>query len=259
MNCNKFESIASDLACGHLMEAGLRRSALAHTQSCARCAARLSNERLLTTALRAAVAEESRAAPGRVKANLLVEFKERAPEQTASPIKQRRLSRWAIAAAAILAIVAIPVIARLIQTGHATQEAQVVVAPTPKETTRTRASLIDSQTDSSGERAALNDPDAGLNETPARIEKNKRRVARKTIARANGKSSASEAMTEFIPLTYLAEATAIESGTVVRVEMARSTLLAMGLPVSVDRAGETIKADVVVGDDGLARAIRLIY
>jgi hypothetical protein len=66
-------------------------------------------------------------------------------------------------------------------------------------------------------------------------------------------------MTEFIPLTYLAEETAIQSGTVIRVEMARSTLLAMGLPVSVDRAGETIKADVVVGDDGLARAIRLIY
>jgi hypothetical protein len=33
----------------------------------------------------------------------------------------------------------------------------------------------------------------------------------------------------------------------------------MGLPLHVERANETVKADIVVGDDGLARAIRLVY
>jgi hypothetical protein len=33
----------------------------------------------------------------------------------------------------------------------------------------------------------------------------------------------------------------------------------MGLPLHVERASETVKADIVVGDDGLARAIRLVY
>jgi hypothetical protein len=33
----------------------------------------------------------------------------------------------------------------------------------------------------------------------------------------------------------------------------------MGLPMNVDRNKEMVKADVVVGDDGLARAIRFVY
>jgi hypothetical protein len=38
----------------------------------------------------------------------------------------------------------------------------------------------------------------------------------------------------------------------------RSALIAMGFPMNVDRAGELVKADVFVGDDGLARAIRFV-
>jgi hypothetical protein len=67
-----------------------------------------------------------------------------------------------------------------------------------------------------------------------------------------------EVTTGFVPLTYLNSATAMESGIVVRVEVAREKLVALGLPLNLDRAGETIKADIVVGDDGVARAIRLV-
>ena len=63
---------------------------------------------------------------------------------------------------------------------------------------------------------------------------------------------------EYLPLTYLADATAMESGTVVRVELSRSALISLGVPVQPDRSDETLKADVVLGDDGVARAIRLV-
>ena len=66
-------------------------------------------------------------------------------------------------------------------------------------------------------------------------------------------------MTDFVPLTAIADATAMRSGTIVRVEMPRASLIAMGLPLHAERADETVKADIVVGDDGLARAIRLVY
>ena len=45
---------------------------------------------------------------------------------------------------------------------------------------------------------------------------------------------------------------------VVRVELPRSALESFGLPMNMERAGERIKADVVVGHDGLARAIRFV-
>jgi len=67
-----------------------------------------------------------------------------------------------------------------------------------------------------------------------------------------------ETATEFLPLTYVAHADDEGSGQIVRVNLPRESLFALGLPVSAERAGELVKADVIVGDDGLARAIRFI-
>ena len=35
-------------------------------------------------------------------------------------------------------------------------------------------------------------------------------------------------------------------------------MIAMGIPVSEDRAAETLLADVALGPDGMARAVRLV-
>jgi hypothetical protein len=67
-----------------------------------------------------------------------------------------------------------------------------------------------------------------------------------------------EVTSGFIPLTYLNNATAADGGVMLRVEVARDRLAAMGLPLNLDRYGETIKADIIMGDDGVARAIRLV-
>lgn len=69
---------------------------------------------------------------------------------------------------------------------------------------------------------------------------------------------AEEVATDFLPLTYLADAPAPESGHLVRVKVPRSALASFGVPMNAERAGEMVQADVVIGDDGLARAIRFI-
>jgi hypothetical protein len=76
--------------------------------------------------------------------------------------------------------------------------------------------------------------------------------------RRNRNSGSTEVATDFFPLTYTADSTAPESGHIVRVKIARTALIAVGLPMNAARAGELITADVVIGDDGLARAIRFI-
>ena len=50
----------------------------------------------------------------------------------------------------------------------------------------------------------------------------------------------------------------VEGGQVLRVELPRSALLSFGLPMNPDRAGERVKADVLISSDGLPRAIRFV-
>jgi hypothetical protein len=50
---------------------------------------------------------------------------------------------------------------------------------------------------------------------------------------------------------------ATEDATVVRVEMQRAALGALGLPVNEERAGDWIQVDLLIGDDGLPQAVRL--
>lgn len=81
---------------------------------------------------------------------------------------------------------------------------------------------------------------------------------RSSRRRGQPASRATEVATDFLPLTFVDDSRAQESGHVVRVKVPRSALIAFGVPMNMERAGELITADLVVGDDGLARAIRFV-
>ena len=49
-----------------------------------------------------------------------------------------------------------------------------------------------------------------------------------------------------------------DGGQIVRVQLPRSALVNFGLPVNMDRYSEKVKADVLIGVDGLAHAIRFV-
>jgi hypothetical protein len=81
---------------------------------------------------------------------------------------------------------------------------------------------------------------------------------------ANGASTAAkpneaESMTDFISLVAdTPAATPLESGQLVRVQVPRAALASLGLPLNAERGNEPVKADVLLGGDGLARAIRFV-
>jgi hypothetical protein len=50
----------------------------------------------------------------------------------------------------------------------------------------------------------------------------------------------------------------LESVRIVRVELPVSSLRLMGFAVSEEPAGSSIQADVLLGQDGLARAVRFV-
>jgi anti-sigma factor RsiW len=62
----------------------------------------------------------------------------------------------------------------------------------------------------------------------------------------------------FIPLPNAARLIDTEDVNVVRVEVPRSAMIALGLEVSPERASELVSADVMLGPDGLARAVRFL-
>jgi hypothetical protein len=63
---------------------------------------------------------------------------------------------------------------------------------------------------------------------------------------------------DFIPLPNAQRIAPNEDVNLVRVEVPRSTMIALGYDVSAERALEPVEAEVVLGADGLARAVRFL-
>jgi hypothetical protein len=84
-----------------------------------------------------------------------------------------------------------------------------------------------------------------------------------SIELASAELASAETQSEFdgfIPLPNSAGLTAEseEDVSLVRVALPRSAMLALGLDVSEDRAGELVEADIMLGSDGVARAVRFV-
>jgi hypothetical protein len=67
-----------------------------------------------------------------------------------------------------------------------------------------------------------------------------------------------ESDASFYPLPEAEVLPAVESAMVVRVQLPVSSLQLMGVPISNERAGASVEADLLLGQDGLARAVRLV-
>jgi hypothetical protein len=70
--------------------------------------------------------------------------------------------------------------------------------------------------------------------------------------------SASAGEDPFIALPYAPPLAPTDRGQVLRVRMPRQTLRHLGVPVNEERILERIPADVLLGEDGIPRAIRFV-
>lgn len=66
---------------------------------------------------------------------------------------------------------------------------------------------------------------------------------------------AEEFKTDFIALNY---SPAAESGNILKVKVPRSMMVTLGVTQNVENGSELVNAEVLMGDDGLARAIRFV-
>ena len=97
-------------------------------------------------------------------------------------------------------------------------------------------------------------------ETPVSVERisNKPAVVRSNRPR---QPVAQQARHEgdFYALSFAGDPNETErGGRIVRVDIPRSTLFAMGVDIPLENEAETVKADLLVGNDGVTRAIRVV-
>ena len=84
---------------------------------------------------------------------------------------------------------------------------------------------------------------------------NSTKTAQKSPERENSTARREETKTDFIALSYGAET---DSGQIVRVKVPSSMMVSLGVKTTVEKESEMVHAEVVIGDDGMARAIRFI-
>lgn len=282
MNCLEFEGQLEILARGALADARTRAAAEAHGEACGPCAARLADERALSVGLRALAAGMRAAeAPPRAEAALLTAFRARAASvpveeagDTAAASNVVAMSghaparRWswaktiAVASTAAAASLALFVLVR----PEAPQNA--MIEPPPGSIAPSRPAVAQNGSNDPVEvEEDVPAPGVAGDRTPRTAFVPRPRATNVSYANRGGGLSgralaadarAQEVATEFIPLVQGAPYTQAEEGHLVRVDLPRSALASFGLPVNAESPGGRVKADVLMGEDGVARAIRFV-
>lgn len=252
MNCQRFENVVSELARGQMMAAEQRGEALAHSETCDSCAARLRDEEMLTRGLQSLAAEmETLGAPAAVESKLLEAFRNR---HVVTPIAVSRRSNsryWAAAIAAML-LIAISVVVFRWSKG-ADEPRQAVQQAAPQVTPENKAP----QNKPAEQFAGVQEQEDPLPQRPK-----PKRIRNSSVRRPESAQLANhvnnEIATDFIPLSYMSAASLQDGGQIIRVQLPRAALANFGLPVNMDRYNERVKADVLFGVDGRAQAIRFV-
>lgn len=260
MNCQDFEKLVLALARNQLLEAGIRAQGLAHTEVCARCAACLAEERALLAGMHLVAVEIAmEEAPARVETALLAAFRAQASRRDTPVMKtlsvnkrwgNKRWGQWRMVAA-WAAVILLAVLVSVAWLKPASDE-QKQAAVQPTKTTASPAPPKEApapQHKGQVEEPKLADVLAG---TPRPKPQHRMRRA------VDHDSEDTEVVTQFFPLREGEDLAALESMRLLRVELPGSALGEVGLPVTPDAANLLVKADVVLGDDGLARAIRFV-
>ena len=275
MNCRNLETIITELARGQMLEARVKEDARAHMETCKRCAVRFADEQTLTAGLRAVASKLASAeAPARVEAALLSAFRQGATtpfvvtNMPARPIRTPWLP-WSIAAAAAILIFSVFALPRLLPNGSggsAVQKASNVqsvpgVSPT--------ITIPESAPEGTGLQATTDtvNPEDEVVPSPRQMDRKRAVMQNAGLRNRPAQRSANftpttnaneEITTDFLPLSYSSSLSQLDEGQVVRVELPRSALQSFGLPVNAENANERVKADVLLGHDGVARAIRFV-
>jgi hypothetical protein len=229
MACNEFEEVVHAFVHMELLDVAVREAALEHAARCAECSERLADATILAEASEA-LGENNRReqAPSRIEAALLAAF--RSHHQRKS--WQRTLEWMSVGAAAAVLIL-------FLWLGNGKQKAQP--GPAARKDISSQ-SVLPVQAEVSG---------------PLKLD-GKTAVPATQTAAADTSTSEPYVASDFVPVPYTGAIVADDPGMVVRVQLTRASLAQLGYPVAETPDEDLILADVLVGEDGWPRGVKLI-
>lgn len=232
MTCTEFEGRVHDFVRMELLDVTEREAMLEHAAQCSKCSERMSEAMALAEASQAA-AESAPVgeAPARIEATVLAAFREHHRRRS-----WRLTFEWAgagVTAAVLLALL------WMMSGGSKPQ-------PTPVQKSAPAASQSGIPLDAK----VSSNPDSAETAQAARAAApapGERAVERGTYVAS-----------DFVPVPYAGIITPDDPGMVVRVQLTRASLAQLGYPVAEAPGEELISADVLVGEDGWPRGVKLV-
>jgi hypothetical protein len=227
MTCRSLEHAIVEVARGRAVGRGTIAAVESHVEQCEACAARLAREQRLSDGLRALAAATATAAPSAaLEQKLMAAFAaEHAPA----------MRKWVVPAAAAAVIV--------VALGWWRTPPDIPVRPAAVDSPQPMASRTE---------RALTPTSAGQAPTRAHVGPS-RPAGRRRPPRPRDVPGDSG----FIALPAAIGLPDFESGVIVRMELPQAALPAYGVEI-VPQSKSPVEADLLIGQDGKARAIRLV-
>jgi len=248
MKCDAFEAVITDLARSTRGEDPEHREALTHAESCVRCNARLAEEMALTAVFSEAAADTCKA-PERVETALLAAYRERRSPGSGQGAGRTAALVWRIAATAVITVLSVTAYRAL----NGLRQQEIVLEGTSPEASAPAVPVpVDPGSAAGVATAAVADNPMAVAPGSSGPRVDTRSVPAPEIP------APAEIATDFMPLTSEGGIALMESGQLMRVRLPRSALAAVGLPVNPELADQPVTAQVLIGQDGIARAIRFL-
>jgi hypothetical protein len=201
-------------------DSALRQAVLEHARCCPQCAALQANLQALQDDLRYLGLETKNAeAPSRVQMRVMQEF--RARRKTASARRFAWIGAWGLTGAAVI----------VTAVSWTTWRHEKGLSVWPGGTGPTQVAKVERMKTPTGQRA--------------------------TDGLVMGDTLIASSSTGEFTLLPGSTPSPLEDATVVRVQMQRGALGALGFSVNEEHASDLIQVDLLVGDDGLPQAVRL--
>ena len=256
MNCSEFNSFVVELLRESSVDTELRSAALMHAEQCKECGIRLKGETSLTSALKDLAASSNRIeASTAFESRLLTSFREFHELHGVPQVRHHPRYLYPALAASVLLLIAATVyflVSRNEGRPDIAVESQQInkdippdgsSSPVPKDTQATQG--LDTMNKSG--QMPISDS--------SRPSKPRNRIHRRSPEML---PDTTQVATDFIPLMYCPELSKDDGIQIVRIKVPRSTMLDYGLSVNDQLLDKPIDADVILGMDGMARAIRFV-
>jgi anti-sigma factor RsiW len=237
MTCRQFGPDIVDLARGQALDPRREAAVLRHLRACVSCAARLEQQRAVSAALRRLATE---GAQDDIPVNRDAESALVAAFAAAWSRPRYAKPRWGIPVAASVVLALGLALGWVYERpARSPAPATAVVASRAAAATPPAPAVVD----------IVADVQQGATRQPVDDRTGRGRPGRRAVLPADP--------TPFVVWSGASAGPRFESGELIRVEIPESVLPLLGLWPSASRDG-VIQADVLVGQDGLARAVRLV-